>query len=276
LLCRGKEIAMSADYENRLVLVKKSEAFVALVTLNNPPMNLNSIASLLELGEVFRKLEKDPDVRAVVLTGAGEKAFNAGSDLSGFREMEGNFTEKKFKMEMDVMNTVEFIGKPTICALEGYCLGGGLELACCCDIRIASETAQFAQPEINLGLYPAAGGLYRLPKIIGLPQALEMMYLGELLNAKEALRLGLVNKISPAGTAVEHSLAMAEKIARKPPNALRVIKEGVRKMWLKDSKDNHYTNLEYIEGIFNHHNGVEGVAAFLAKREPRFRYTDPN
>ncbi|MDR2160753.1 MAG: enoyl-CoA hydratase/isomerase family protein, partial [Desulfovibrio sp.] len=225
-----------------------------------------------ELGESFRKLEGDPGVRAVVLTGAGGRAFNAGSDLSGFREMAGNFTEKKFKMETDVMNTVEFIGKPTICAVEGYCLGGGLELACCCDLRIASETAQFAQPEINLGLYPAAGGLYRLPKIIGLPRALEMMYLGEIINAEEALRLGLVNRISPAGTAVEHALAVADKIARKPPNALRVIKEGGRKMWLKESKDNHYTNLEYIEGVFNHYNGVEGVAAFLAKREPKFRY----
>jgi enoyl-CoA hydratase len=188
--------------------------------------------------------------------------------------MAGNFKGKKFKLEMDVMNSLEFIGKPTICAVEGYCMGGGLEVACCCDLRVVSEESVFSQPEITLGLYPAAGGLYRLPKLIGPARALEMMYLGESIDAAEAYRIGLVNKIAPVGSAVEVSMNIAARIARKAPNALRVIKEGVRKMWLKESKDNHYTNLEYIEGIFNHHNGIEGVAAFLEKREPRFHYTD--
>jgi enoyl-CoA hydratase/carnithine racemase len=265
---------MAVVYENRLVSVEHKHACVALITLNNPPLNLNSIDSMLELGEALRKLENDPDARVIVLTGSGRKAFNAGSDLAGFREMAGNFKGKKFKMETDLMNTLEFIGKPTICAIEGYCMGGGLELACCCDIRVVSEKAQFAHPEIKLGLYPASGGLYRLPKIVGQARALEMMYLGESIDATEAYRIGLANKIAPEGAVADHALNMAEKIARMPSNALRVIKEGVRKMWLKESKDNHYTNLEYIEGIFNHYNGIEGVAAFLAKRAPAFRYTD--
>ncbi|MDR1945620.1 MAG: enoyl-CoA hydratase/isomerase family protein [Desulfovibrio sp.] len=265
---------MTITYENHFVLVEKRESSVALVTLNNPPLNLNSVPSLQELGESLRKLGTDPDVRVLVLTGSGNKAFNAGSDLTGFKEMAGNFTGRKFKIETDVMNSLEFIGKPTVCAVEGFCMGGGLELACCCDIRIVSEKALFSQPEITLGLYPAAGGLYRLPKLIGPARALEMMYLGETIDATEAYRIGLVNKIAPAGAALEHALTMAEKIACRPPNALRVIKEGMRKMWLRESKDNHYTNLEYIEGIFNHHNAIEGVAAFLGKRAPRFRYTE--
>ncbi|MDR2050698.1 MAG: enoyl-CoA hydratase/isomerase family protein [Deltaproteobacteria bacterium] len=263
---------MSVKYENKMILVEKKKNFVALVTLNNPPMNLNSIPSMLELGEAFRKLETDPEARVVVITGSGEKAFNVGSDLSGFKEMEGNFKGRKFKMEMDLMNSVEFFSKPTICAIEGYCMGGGLELACCCDIRIVSDKSVFSQPEINLGLYPASGGLYRLPKIIGQSRALELMYLGEAIDAAEACRLGLANKVVPAGSTLEYALAMAARISVKPPNALRVIKEGTRKMWLKDSKDNHYTNLEYIESIFNHYNGKEGVAAFLSKRPPEFKF----
>jgi enoyl-CoA hydratase/carnithine racemase len=265
---------MPVEYEDKLILVQKKETFVALITLNNPPMNLNSIPSMLELAEAFRKLETDGDVRAVVLTGSGAKAFNVGSDLTGFQEMRGNFKGKKFKMEMDLMNSIEFFPKPTICAIEGYCMGGGLELACCCDIRIVSETGRFAHPEINLGLYPAAGDLYRLPKIIGQAKALEIMYLGETIDAAEAGRLHLANKVVPAGTAVSYALEMAAKIATKPANAIRVIKEGTRRMWLKDSKDNHYTNLDYIDGIFNHYNGREGVEAFLAKRKPEFVFDE--
>jgi enoyl-CoA hydratase/carnithine racemase len=263
---------MPVEYENKLIIVEKKENFVALITLNNPPMNLNSIPSMLEIGEAFRKMEEDTDVRVVVLTGSGKKYFNVGSDLTAFKEMRGNFKGKKFKMEMDMMNSIEFFRKPTICAIEGYCMGGGLELACCCDIRIISEESKFSQPEINLGLYPAAGGLYRLPKIIGQAKALEMMYLGEIIDSAEAYRLNLANKVVPAGTAVSSALEMAAKIAVKPPNALRVIKEGMRRMWLKESKNNHYTNLEYIENIFNHYNGTEGVDAFLSKRKPRFSF----
>jgi enoyl-CoA hydratase/carnithine racemase len=265
---------MSVEYDNKLILVEKKENFVALITLNNPPMNLNSIPSMLELGEVFRKMETDAQARVVVLTGSGEKAFNVGSDLSGFQEMQGNFKGKKFKMEMDLMNSIEFFPKPTICAIEGYCLGGGLELACCCDLRIVSQTGKFAHPEINLGLYPAAGGIYRLPKIIGQAKALEMMYLGEMIDAGEALRLGLANKVVPAGEAAPAALEMAAKIALKPSNSLRVIKEGTRRMWLKESKDNHYANLDYIDGIFNHYNAKEGVEAFLAKRAPKFVFDE--
>lgn len=259
------------EYKNSLILVEKKD-YVGIVTLNSPPLNLNTIVSMEELREVFRKIEKDPEIRVVILTGAGLKAFNVGSDISGFKDMAGDFRGKKFYMETDMMNTIEFLPKPTICAIEGYCMGGGLEVALCCDIRIGSDESVFALPEINLGLYPAAGGIFRLPKVIGLPKAYELMYTGGSIDSHEAYRLGLINKIVPKGRALDEAMVMAEKIAKKAPSALRVIKKGARDMWLKNSKDNYYSNLDYIDQIFDSYNGVEGVNAFLEKREPEFKF----
>lgn len=262
---------MSMEYKNNLILVEKQDS-IATVTLNNPPMNLNSIASMKELYDVFHKLEKDPEVRVVVLTGAGTRAFNVGTDLTEMQAMRGDYRGQKFNLEMALMDSIEFLPKPTLCAIEGYCMGGGLELACCCDLRIASEKARFSQPEISLGVFPAAGGLYRLPRLIGLPKAMEMMYLGEQIGAEEALRIGLINRIVPMGEAADSSREIAAKIATMAPNALKVIKEGIRKMWQKESKDNHYTNLEYIDPIFDHANAQEGISAFIEKRAPVFDY----
>ena len=259
------------EYKNNLILVEKKD-YVGIVTLNSPPLNLNTIESMEELRDAFRKIENDPDIRVAILTGAGFKAFNVGSDISGFKDMAGNFRDKKFYMETDMMNTIEFLPKPTICAIEGYCMGGGLEVALCCDIRIGSDKSVFALPEINLGLYPAAGGIFRLPKVIGLSKAYELMYTGDSINADEAYRLGLINKIVPKGNALEESISMAQKIAKKAPSALKVIKKGARDMWLIDSKDNYYSNLDYIDQIFDSYNGVEGVNAFLEKREPKFKF----
>lgn len=261
-------------YENNLILVEKHENHVAVITLNNPPMNLNSIPSMVELREDFRKLGHDAEVRAIILTGSGTKAFNAGSDISGFKDMHGNFQGLKFKMELDLMNTIEFIPKPTICAIEGFCLGGGLELALCCDLRIVSEKSKFGQPEIKLGLYPAGGGLYRLPKIVGIGKAYEIMYLGDMFDANEAYRLNLANKVVPAGTVVEESMKLAARMALMPSNALAVIKRGAREMYLKESRDCYYRNLDFIDQIFDHYNGIEGVAAFLEKREANFKFEE--
>lgn len=260
------------EYKNNLILVEKKDSYIGLVTLNSPPLNLNTIESMEELRDAFRKIEKDPDIRVVVLTGAGLKAFNVGSDLTGFKDMAGDFKGKKFYMETDMMNTIEFLPKPTICAIEGFCMGGGLEVALCCDIRIGSDESFYAAPEINLGLYPAAGGIYRLPKVIGLAKAYELMYTGDTIDADEAFRLGLINKVVSKGKTVEAAIEMAEKIAKKAPSALRVIKKGARDMWLKDSKDNYYSNLDYIDQVFDSYNGVEGVRAFLEKREPHFKF----
>lgn len=259
-------------YENNLVIVEKGSRHVAVVTLSNPPMNLNTIESITELREAFRKLKTDDDVRVVILTGSGRKAFNAGSDVSGFKHMKGNFKGIKFKLELDMMNTIEFFPKPTICAIEGYCLGGGLELALTCDLRVVSETAQFASPEIKLGLYPASGGLHRLPKLVGIAKAYEIMYLGDMFDAKEAYRLNLANKLAPEGKTISVAREMAERIAAFPPEALAVIKQGIREMWLRESQDCYYRNLDFIDRVFDGYNSVEGVEAFLEKRKPNFKF----
>lgn len=259
-------------FKNDLIKVEVREDRIAIVTLNNPPMNLNSIASMAELAEDFRLLRRDPDVGVVILTGAGTKAFNVGTDLHEMADMYGLYKEKKFYNEMLMMDNIEFFPKPTICAIEGYCMGGGLELAMCCDFRIASETAKFSQPEITLGVYPGAGGLYRLPRIVGMGKALEMMYTGLPINAEEAYRYHLVNHVVPSGETVNKALEIAKRIAGFAPEALAAIKEGSRKMWQKESKDNFYMNLDYVEPIFESPNAQEGIQAFLEKRTANFKF----
>jgi enoyl-CoA hydratase/carnithine racemase len=262
---------MDTDREkNELVLVEKTDGKIAVITMNNPPMNLNTLDTMESLREAFRLMDADEDVHVVVLTGAGTRAFNVGSDLSGFKNMQKNFVGIKYKLETDLMNTIEFLGKPVIAAIEGWCLGGGLEIALSCDLRIMSETTRIGLPEIDLGLFACSGGVFRLPKIIGQTRALEMMLTGKRMDAQECLRLGLANAVVPPGSAVKEALVLAETIAQKPLNAVKVIKKATREMWLKTSKENYYPNLELIEEIFNHANGVEGVAAFLEKRPPKF------
>lgn len=259
------------NYENKLILVEKYDNKIAKVTLNSPPLNLNSVASITELSETLRKIELDDDINVVILTGAGFKAFDAGSDISEFKGMNGNIKGLSFKPENDMMNSLEFLPKPTIVAMEGVCMGGGLELSLCCDIRIMSETTRVSLPEVNLGLFPAAGGLHRLPKVIGQSKALEMMYLGETITAQECKELGLANHLAPVGETVKVAMELAEKIAQKPTSAIKVIKKGIREMWLKNSVDTYYPNLDLIDDVFNGYNGTEGVDAFLTKRKPNFK-----
>ncbi len=261
-----------SQFENKLIKVEKRDDRIAIVTLNNPPMNLNSIASMAELAEDFRILRRDPEVSVVILTGSGTKAFNVGTDLQEMADMYGFYKEKKFYNEMLLMDNLEFLPKPTICAIEGFCMGGGLELAMCCDFRICSETSKFAQPEIKLGVYPGAGGPYRLPRIVGMGKALEMMYTGLPINAQEALTYRLVNYIVPSGETVNKAIEIAKVIAQYSPLALATIKKMARETWLKDSKDNFYVNLDNIEPVFESENAKEGIDAFLHKREPHFSY----
>jgi enoyl-CoA hydratase/carnithine racemase len=236
---------VSFTYKNRLVLGEESDVAVALVTLNDPPLNLNSPASLRELWETLEKLARDPMVRVLVLTGAGGRTFCAGSDVSGCRETEGNPSGRIYTPEAAALNSLEFIGKPTICAVEGYCMGSGLELACCCDIRIVSEKAVFSRPEISLGLSPAGGGRCRLRDVVGPAWALQMMYFGEPIDAAEAYRIGLAGRIVPAGATLAAALDMAEVLIDKSPDALRAVKKEARRTQLCASEDNCLAGPKY-------------------------------
>lgn len=262
---------MGIEYTNKLILVEKHPNKVAVVTMNNPPLNLNTVASLEELRDSLRKLDRDEEVNVVILTGSGTKAFNVGSDLTGFMAQKGDFVGKKFRLENDTLNNIELLSKIVICAVEGHCMGGGMEIALACDMRVLAEDARLSLPEINLGVFPGSGGMYRLPKLVGPAKALEISALGDVLSAQECLSCGLATRLAPHGQTVSVSMELADRLAKKPLNALQIMKRGIREMWLKTSVENYYHNLDLVEYGYNHDNAFEGVGAFLEKREPKFK-----
>ena len=268
-----RHVPRKFEYNSQLVLVDKQD-YVATVTLNNPPMNTNTVQSMKDLLQTFRLLQFDPEVRAIILTGAGTRAFNVGSDVSRLPAMSGNFRDAKVNLEVELMATIDEITKPTICAIEGWCLGGGLEMACCCDIRLCSTKTKLGVPEVNLGLVPASGGMYRLPKFIGLSRALEMMYTGRHVPAEEALQWGLVNQVYEPGTVKEHAMELAKELAMKPPKSLRLIKQFVHENAFRPNEDCFRKNLAYTDDLYEDYNAMEGIKAFLEKRDPVFIYDE--
>ena len=259
------------EYKNKLILVEKPRKNVALITLNNPPMNLVTLDLSAELRETLFKLEQDDEVRVIVLTGSGQRAFCVGSDVKEFPQVWDDVIGKKLQKENETFNCIEFLEKPVIAAMEGTVCGGGYEMAMACDLRIMSDISKIAQPEINLGVFPGSGGLFRLPRIVGAAKAMEMMFLGEFIEADECLRLGLVNRLAPAGHVVEAALDMAEKIGQKPFEAIKLIKKGVREIGNSGSAECFYKNLEFSKDVFKTPDCAEGVDAFLHKRTPKFK-----
>lgn len=259
------------EYKNEKILVEKPEKYVALITLNNPPLNLVTLELSAELRYTLFKLNKDDEVRVVVLTGSGTRAFCVGSDVKEFPKVWDDVIGKKLQKENETFNAIEFLDKPVIAAMEGNVCGGGFEMAMACDMRIMAENGRIAQPEINLGVFPGSGGLFRLPKLVGASKAMEMMYLGEFIEAEECLRLGLVNRLAPEGKAVETALTVAKAIAQKPFEAIKLIKKGVREIGMVSSAECFYKNLDFSRSIFQTEDCAEGVDAFLNKRPPEFK-----
>jgi enoyl-CoA hydratase/carnithine racemase len=259
-------------YKNEFILIERQpEDRIAIATLNNPPLNLVSLQLAEELRQTMVKLEEDEEVRVIILKGSGSRAFCVGSDIKEFPSVADDVIGKKLHKENDAFNMIEFLDKPVIAAMEGTVCGGGFEMAMACDIRILSEDGKIAQPEINLGVVPGSGGLFRLPKLVGSAKALEMMYLGEFVPAQECLSLGLVNKLAPAGKTLETAYEMAKKIAQKPFEAIKIIKKSVREIGMAGSAECFYKNLEYSKYIFKTADCKEGVEAFFAKRPPKFQ-----
>ena len=196
------------EYKNKLILVEKPRKNVALITLNNPPLNLVTLDLSAELRETLFKLEQDDEVRVIVLTGSGQRAFCVGSDVKEFPQVWDDVIGKKLQKENETFNCIEFLEKPVIAAMEGTVCGGGYEMAMACDLRIMSDISKIAQPEINLGVFPGSGGLFRLPRAIGQSAAMEVILTGEPLPAERAYALGLA-----AGT-------LALTVASIPPFGL--------------------------------------------------------
>jgi len=252
-----------------LLSVSKNNG-VATVVIENPPMNVLSQQVTRELDTVFTQLKEDDEVISIILTGGGDKAFMAGADIKEFPDRD---PDKRPDIDThEVFNMIENLPKPTIAVLNGFALGGGLELALTCDIRIAEDHALVGLPEVNLGLLPGAGGTQRLPRLVGASKAKEMMFTGSPVNAEEAQKLGIVNKVVAKGDGMETAEKLAKKLANQSLQALSRIKELVN----VGSELSLDKGLEMEKQLFNTlfvtDDAKEGVSAFLEKRKPVFTH----
>jgi enoyl-CoA hydratase len=256
----------------KTILFQKADG-IATVTLNRPD-SLNALNSDVynELYDVFEAIEHDEEVRVVILTGSGEKAFAAGSDVVEMQNMNTLEIQKFVATIRKASDRVYTLTKPTIAAIHGYALGGGCELSMCCDLRICSEKARFGQPEINLGLIPGACGTQRLPRLIGVAKAKEMIFLGDMIKADEALNLGLVNKVVPPENLMDEAVEWAKKLAGKSGPIL-----AMAKMAINTGIDTDITSGLNIEArclalCFATEDQKAGMKAFVEKEKVEFKH----
>lgn len=253
------------------LLLETSEQ-IATITFNRPEaMNALTLATLQNLAAIVNQLSADPQVRAVILTGAGSKAFVAGGDIAMLQGLTPDGARELALLAQGICNSIEQSPKPFIAAINGYALGGGCELAMSCDLRIAAENARFGQPEIVIGTLPGFGGSQRLPRLIGKGRALEMILTGEMIDAQEACRIGLVNKVVPTEQLLDTARKLAVKLAAKSSYALKLCKEAVHKgMEMSLNHACHY-EADLFALSFASYDQKEGMQAFLEKRQPAFR-----
>ncbi len=251
----------------------KKENGLAIITIDNPPMNVLSQSVAKELLQAYLSVENDPEVVVIVLTGEGNRAFMAGANIKEFPDALGQpgvayHMAQRFH---ELMNTIDFFPKPTIAALNGYTLGGGLELALACDMRVCDTNAKLGFPEINLGIFPGAGGTQRLPRIVGEGKAKELMFTGQPISAEEAYRIGLVNALAEPGKTLEHAVALASQIASKSLPALSLIKRAVMDGIHLPLDEAVQVEAKLFDEVFQTKDSKEGVHAFMEKREPNFK-----
>ena len=246
---------------------------VAHLRLVNPPLNLVTRELLEELSGALDALEaaEPGDVRAVVVTGDGERAFSAGSHVGEFEAQRGAAGRARHELESGVATRLARLPMPTIAALEGNALGGGLELALCCDLRIASERARLGLPEVRLAVTPGAGGTQRLPRVVGAARARELILTGRVLDAVEAERIGLVSEVVPAGEAVARATAIAEEIAERGPIAVREAKRLIQLATDVDLDTGLAAELDASDRVFASEDMLEGARSFFEKRDADYR-----
>ena len=245
---------------------------VSVITLNRPEhLNALNEEMLDELSRLTTTIAQDPDLGAVIITG-GDKCFAAGADIAQVSRLDSPVAAHEFvsKAHM-VMDGIEGIEKPVIAAVNGIAFGGGCELALACDIRLASETASFALPEIKIGVIPGGGGTQRLPRLIGPGRAKEMLFSGDTIDAQEAYRIGLVNRVFPAESLLEEARKMASKLAGRPRVALRMNKAAVSAGMSMDLHSALAHEARCFELLFSTEDLKEGMNAFLEKRRPVFK-----
>jgi enoyl-CoA hydratase len=249
-------------------LLCEIEDKIAVVTINRPPVNPLNTKVFQELSIVFDELEANEDVRAIVLTGSGEKAFVAGADINEMASLDLVGINMMNKTSRTVFTKIENVTKPVIAALNGMALGGGLELALACDLRISSNRAKFAFPEVGLGIIPGGGGTQRLQKIVGQGVAKELLYFGDMIDAQRALDLHIVNKLVAAGEVLETAKEWAGNLAKKPPVALQMVKTAVNAGGNTDLESGLIIESVCFGNAFSTEDRKEGLKAFVEKREP--------
>jgi len=257
------------SYEHLLIV---RDGRVATVTVNRPDkMNALNTGIVADLADCFAVLGADEDVGAVVLTGSGEKAFVAGADIGELAELDAVGAERMALKGQAMVDTIENLDKPVIAAVNGFALGGGCELAMACTFRYAAEGARLGLPETGLGLIPGYGGTQRLARLVGRGRALEMILSGDMIDAETAFRLGLVNRICPAGELLETAQGVAAKLAAKSPLALSAALRAVNGGLELGQADGCRLEASIFGVCASSQDASEGCQAFLEKRKPEFK-----
>jgi enoyl-CoA hydratase len=253
------------------VLLERRDDAVAVLTLNRPDkLNALNEAVRQRLMDLLDELAGDDTVRVAVLHGAGDKAFVAGADVAEFASRTPA-EQRAVYQRRRVYDALADFPKPIVCAVHGYCLGGGSELALACDVRVADRTARFSQAEIRLGLIPGAGGTQRLARLVGPGHAMRLALTGDMIDAAEAHRIGLVEVLVDEGGHLDAALELASRMARWSPVALRLAKASVRQAMEAPLSAGLAYEKELFLAAFASDDGQEGVQAFVEKRDPRFR-----
>lgn len=257
------------EFENLLVKTKNK---ISTITINRESaLNAINLKTIQELNNCIDFIQESNNSKVLIITGAGSKAFIAGADITIFKG-KNSITIRDFVFQLQaVLNKIEDLPIPVIAAINGYCLGGGLELALACDIRIASSNAILGQPEIKLGLIPGAGGTQRLSRLVGNGIAKELIFTGDNIDANRAYELNLVNKVVPQEKFEEKVMKLATRLANGPSFALNMAKEAINRGTQMSLLDGIRMELELFALCFSHEDVPEGVEAFLNKRKPNFK-----
>ncbi len=243
---------------------EKQDGICVIRVTRQEKLNTLNIETIEELTQAFTALRSDPEVRALVITGEGEKAFIAGADIKELNQLNPTTAWEFSRKGQELMSLIENLGKPTIAAINGFCLGGGSELALACTLRIASEDAKLGQPEVKLGIITGFGGSHRLVRLLGKARAMEVCLLGDNITAQRALEIGLVNKVAKKESLMDEVMSLAKSIANMAPVAIKYTMEAV-------NNPCDETERQLFALCFGTEDMKEGTGAFLEKRKPLFK-----
>ena len=259
---QGKEEAEYMDFQN---ILYAKQGHTAVLTLNRPPANAVNLATLIEMNKALDETEQDKGVRVLIITGAGEKGFSAGFDISDAAN-----GDKTGPMGQETWTRIDRFSKPVIAAVNGYAFGGGCELAMACTFRVMQENAKIGLTELNLGIIPGWGGTQRMPRLLGKAKALELILFSKRLTAQEALEIGLVGRVAKVGELMKEVVEMADFLAKRPPLAVKAVMDAVNTGIEKGLDEGTKAELQGTFTVAKSSDAIEGFTAFMQKREPIF------